>query len=203
MIDVDWSKAPEGADEIVCSGSELRWANKSMTYFVDGEGESYWIKRPAIGWQTIATRPEPRKTVKDAVEFYGGELPQKTNPNSDTVIYDGFRFFYVTRAFAKVCPGVEIVCTRKEFEAEVARREDVEWTHINQDGIKLKLLVDGPDEAGEIPVLCEDGYYRLPDMDDLKLIPAKPTITKAEAWDIIADITIGGRSLQEEYEIID
>lgn len=56
--------------------------------------------------------------------------------------------------------------------------QEGEWTHTI-DGLKVRFLVDGPDEAGEVPVVAEDGYYRIFDVDQLK--PIKPTISESDA----------------------
>ena len=62
--------------------------------------------------------------------------------------------------------------------------EGEKWTHTI-DGLKVRFLVDGPDEAGEVPVASDDGYYRIFDVDQLE--PIKPKLTKSQAWDKICE----------------
>lgn len=57
-----FENAPEYATEIVAWGNNLTWANETMMYSLLREG---WVERDS-GWNTIATRPQPRKTVEDA-----------------------------------------------------------------------------------------------------------------------------------------
>ena len=72
MSDINWDLAPEGAVELrVCVPlGYMRWFN------VGGQtwSRSKWIE-PIGDYETIATRPQPRKTVEDAVADHDGKWP--------------------------------------------------------------------------------------------------------------------------------
>ena len=94
--------------------------------------------------------------------------------------------------------------TQKTVEDEV-EQDDEEWTHTI-DGLMVRFLVDGPDDAGEVPVVAVDGYYHLVDADQLK--PIKQKLTKSQAWDL-CQYYDGPKSmkaymydLHDEYDII-
>ena len=95
--------------------------------------------------------------------------------------------------------------TQTKTVADAVEQESEKWTHTIH-GLKVRFLVDGPDEAGEVPVVGDDGYYHLFDADQLK--PIKPKLTKAQAWDLCQDYD-GPKSmkaymydLHDEYDII-
>lgn len=194
MSDVNWDLAPEGATELRLHGDDIAFVNEKDEAWCPVDKR--WVMKAGL-WQTIATRPQPRKTVEDAVEAFPDGIP---NSYLDFA-YIGFN--EITKSFVfGTCnqwdSHEQFVCTREQFEACVAKRarSEPEWTHLTASGYECKIIQDTPDENGFIVVLDNIGTYRLHDYDSLK--PIKPTITKAEAWDMVTtadaeqSISVGG-----------
>lgn len=153
-----------------------------------------------------------QKTVADAVEYYNSNFPEghgilgiAYSNNKITPYYSGSPI-----ADGTCSPESYIICTREQFEAYVKEQEskitmdDInehistgeqegeKWTHVLW-GDKAYIKISEPDCDGYLLVITEGNGYNLAKMEDLK--PIKPTISKAEAWDILNKID--GR---EEFE---
>tara|TARA_S200002703_G_scaffold159045_1_gene171244 strand:+ start:1803 stop:2402 length:600 start_codon:yes stop_codon:yes gene_type:complete len=180
MSNIDWSKAPTSADRIVENpmDSSLHWGNGKKV-LIHGN----W-KSNAWGYHAVATHPttppeEQRKTVEDAVAAYPGGWPEEPDFvclwNSKD---ERFEFWL------KGCHPVGWcyqVCTREEFEACVAAKSKPEWTHTYH-GDKCSVLLDEPDCDGWVVIAIDGTGYHTCLPKHLK--PIKPTITKAEAWEL-------------------
>lgn len=200
MTDIDWSKAPEGAVK------QVKRKRSPIFHWVNEEGKLWsnnlnkWSIDPSPEfYETIATRPEPRKTVADAVEYYDGVWP-----SCDTICmrynYREDWFFSTHRPDNEVIWASSYqVCTRQEFEQEVARREGEKWTHKFGSG-KCYIKESEPDFEGYVVLVSERYGYILARLDELK--PIKPTITKAEAWDK-AVLTGNMSHITDNYEVKD
>lgn len=175
MNEIDWSKAPEGADSLkINNAGVIRFFNGNLKYDPErgyNDGFNNYSE-----WKTIATRPTERKTVKDAVKTV------LTGFNGDCLYYSPSRVTWYGTSEGK--PGdAYAVCTRVEFEAEVERQ---------------KAYADG------VPVQIKNGdaVYNLSNTSDNKLVyvKQKPTITKAQAWDL-ALRGYSAPSLADKYDI--
>lgn len=112
--------APEGATAIGQRGNDLAFTNGDSDVYLDG----HW--GISIGWQTIATRPQPeQKTVEDAVEHYGESFiaGEWTHIRSDET---GKMFFATGEVDSENWRDSYLVCTREEFEACVAAKTESE-----------------------------------------------------------------------------
>lgn len=182
-------------------------AKSAVEYFAD------WLRADysyIANLDDFYSRLPQTKTVADAVEWHKskGWGVIWANEDKDCITYGQLGFAFADSKNLQL--GRKLVCTHAEFEAYVkeqekphfkATRENLEkiardaqgdfvevgqesekWTHTI-DGLKVRFLVDGPDEAGEVPVVADDGYYRIFDVDQLE--PIKPTISTNE-YDILA-----------------
>lgn len=212
-IDLNWSKAPEGADSIKMSlhdKGNLQWFRGLDVYIGNGK----YAITVTSKWQTIATRePEQRKTVEDAVKAYGGKFP------SDIAVGigytpDGFTLYYQNPSLTKGADSLSsyVICTKKEFEDFVATREPedrvelIEWTHTYGPAHSKKCKVLAVDGA-HCWLLTESGSKFTALTSSLK--PIKPKITKAQAWDKISNLAADEfevnskiMELQEKYNIV-
>lgn len=150
---------------------------------------------------------ETKKTVADAVEWAKGKwIPS----NCDAIAYNpesGKLHYY------KYSEGINDkwfhCCFREEFEAYVKEQEGEKWTHTYSEyGVRKDcvLVCDKSDINGQVLVLNRYGEYVLTGTAELK--PIKPTISKAEAWDLCQDYE-GSQGmvkymldLHDNYEII-
>lgn len=141
----------------------------------------------------------PRKTVSDAVDYYDGVWPDfkynyirasmengaligAWNPDS----WDGWENTYQ-------------VCTRKEFEAEVERRNGEEWTH--KDGVSECNVI--ATHGGLSWVKYKTGENYVVRNDCLKR--RKPCISKAEAWDKLMEKSMNSsevNTIKRDYDIV-
>lgn len=209
MIDVNWDLAPDGAVELKYSKSDCSasWFNNKDEHWF----EDCWMNVTLPDdWQTIATRPT-QKTVADAVEYYNCEFPEGQailgiaySNNKITPYYAGSPIAYGTNS-----PESYIICTRDEFEAYVkeqeSKQEGEKWTHTWGEG-KCRIIAtdETKDEAWvKFELTGNNGIVVL---SGLK--PIKPTISKAEAWDLCQDYD-GSQGmvkymleLHEQYDII-
>lgn len=165
--------APEGATELVIvSGEGIAWAINAGIWSYDRDGWEHRSDR----WQTIATRPQPRKTVEDAVEYFK-EWPGGLD---SVCIWDdslGDYLFWV-EYYTPVSDCYE-VCNYEQFEACVAAKakSKPEWEYIDAFGNPCSLLIDAPDSMGNVVILRQDGWYSPVARSSLK--PIKPTISRA------------------------
>ena len=129
----------------------------------------------------LVREPEQRKTVKDAVKYYNGVWP---DCGKDEIWHCDILGHGVSHDYK--------VCNREEFEAEVKRQEgesaivfgfgaNVPLSFVAQDGTKYELNDYSGDRAE---------YYKV-----------KPTITKAQAWDIAKRDAVLPSSVEEDYEV--
>ncbi|QGZ13134.1 hypothetical protein [Alteromonas phage XX1924] len=147
-----------------------------------------------------------QKTVEDAVEWAKGKLPKNSEWTHIRACKRLGAFFFADgNPDGNKWDSSDFICTREQFEAYVKEQDDEKWTHTI-DGLRVRFLVDGPDDAGEVPVVGDDGYYHLFDADQLK--PIKPKLSKSEAWDLCQDYD-GHKNmkaymydLHDEYDII-
>lgn len=154
-------------------------------------------------------KSQPRKTVNDAVEFYKGVWPI-TSPK--VLSWHDIKDYW---SWGFPSDDEYQVCTREEFEAEVARRQDAsEWTHeyLTPENPKewelCRLLSNTKDMNGYYAVLDSRGFYVF--AEEVRLRGYKPPITK-EAVDIILDyeLTRNGdvvvvkadKFIKENYEV--
>lgn len=95
--------------------------------------------------------------------------------------------------------------TQTKTVADAVEQEGEKWTHVYCSE-KCKVVGE-PDSFGRVVILTESDAYFLDKPENLK--PIKPTLTKAEAWDRMADsdtsiITFHDKyeELKEQYDII-
>lgn len=144
---------------------------------------------------------QPHKTVKDAVVYYDEVWP---NSAGEVMVYDPVcdQFYLFVTGWTGAEEWYE-VCTREEFEAEVERRKGDEWTHVDQNNHKCKIIHTDVNlswvqySAGNHCVVVTDYLEK-----------RKTTITKAEAFDKLCSLTYRGievgeaiDKIHEEYEI--
>lgn len=133
---------------------------------------------------------KPRKTVSDAVDYFDGVWP---DGNSAVCVTTGPKwsggneyagtFDVAGEDFNEVYEIGDdswvLVCTREEFEAEVARRKGEEWTHVRRSGQPCKVLYEDEDvqlvrsPGGTCAIYIRENYAT----------KRKQPISKAEAWD--------------------
>ena len=141
-------------------------AKAAVKEFASYIGNSNSVYRFIRGKEKLSTEPE-RKTVHDALEVFtkwpfDTDRPMCYSPNTGAWFNGG-----------TVISGECQVCTREEFEKARGEkmRQKVEWSrHAN-------VPVSFTDVNGDI--------YELNDCcgDRAEYYKAKPTITKAQAWD--------------------
>ena len=195
MSDINWDLAPEGAVELrVCVPlGYMRWFN------VGGQtwSRSKWIE-PIGDYETIATRPQPRKTVEDAVADHDGKWPSS---HGDKLYFHQSTGKYTnTSRTLGESQGYHFVCTREQFEACVAAKKaksEPEWTHIHGGGKKCRVLaVDG----AESWVLDENGNKVTEFTNSLR--PIKPTITEYKALDLMKTMCpYEWAAIERKYEV--
>ena len=181
-----FENAPECATEIVAWGNNLTWANKTKMYSLVRE---YWVERES-GWATIATRPEPRKTVEDAVEWnkLSGHDVTWAHEECDIITFDPSCDISYSKTEYDKSEGEYVICTREEFEACVAAKSEPEWTHgippneiyckVNHGGEFVNCYLIGRDDMGAFVYRIDGQYYST--MSESKFKPIKPTITEKE-----------------------
>lgn len=165
MREIDWSKAPEGAVALKSDvNNNVWWTDDKNTPWV---GNGWAGSSHHSSWKTIATRPTERKTVKDAVKTV------LTGFNGDCLYYSPSRSTWYGSSEGR--PGdAYAVCTRAEFEAEVERQKEQEWTHTWGSG-KCKIIAtdESKDEAWvKFESTSNNGV-----VVSSRLKPIKPTIT--------------------------
>ena len=96
MSDLDklFEHAPEGATELRehKKFSYLRWFNASGFAW---DGFKWFYSEIECEYKTIATRPQPRKTVEDAVEMFPNGWPESLAAGgcADVLVFDPERMF--------------------------------------------------------------------------------------------------------------
>lgn len=169
---------------------------------------------------------QPRKTVEDVVEHYNVVWPG----DSDFVCLWDTRnecFVFWLDTYEPVSGFYEI-CTKEQFEACVAAKREItmndinesiktgeddcppltqslldeaeiepKWTHIGMRNQKCVILAQIASKAW---IKYDDGRECVKPIADLK--PIKPTITKAEAWDMICQ-GLGEDEIRDTYTITD
>lgn len=174
------------------------------------------------GWYSIPYDTEVEVPYEDELllcakkDFYDfGEKYTKGNFYRGAVDFESEYFYQVcTREqFEAYLAGVEPVgvdidkdALKAQYKSAVKGQEDEKWTHKTNAGELCKIHVKEPDVNGVIIVINERGEYLRHNSDSLK--PIKPTITKADAWDLCQDYE-GSQGmvkymldLHEQYEII-
>ena len=182
MSDINWDLAPERTVGIQEDHSK-------NLYWVRGDGR-FWDNgwQPSLhdGWQTIAIRPQPRKTVEDAVEAFpegfSHTYKEDGRDECDWVAYcikdtgegqtKGQYTDIVKKRYNK--EYFQLVCPLSEFEACVAAKSEPKWTHTCH-GDKCRLLDPDKDCDGCYAIKTEYGAFELEKGCNLK--PIKPTIT--------------------------
>lgn len=195
MSDLDklFENAPEGAVAI-------KRTKQGKMFFINKDGDYYhggWKPEFCDKWKTIATRPQseqPRKTVEDAVEWNNGKW---INDVFTHIKCRNNMLFYASDDYLELDGCSYLVCTREQFKACVATKDksEPEWTHQTSLG-KCRVLIDTPDQHGYVVIEHEEDGYSLVPPRALKHI--KPTITPAEAWDMMSDYC-GALSLEEFF----
>lgn len=177
---IDWKLAPERADRVV-----VRFYN----------GDEMSCKK-------VITRPTQTKTVADAVRAHGNKWPfslgielmgYSPKHNHYFAFGDGYNFTY----------GEYQICTRAEFEAYVKEQEGEKWTHETAESEYCRILIDKPDQFGNVVILKEEWGYSDYPLSSLK--PIKPTISKAEAWDKLMQNQTNSaevNTIKQQYDII-
>lgn len=195
---INWDLAPEGTVQIQKDHDEaLYWVNGRGDYWDIG-----WRTSWRDGWQTIATRPQTeRKTVEDAVEYYGGQFPDAYDI-AIGIAYSNNRItpFYKGSPISKGMnsPDSYIICTREEFEACVAAKSEPEWTHLH--GPNPCKVIKGPNAYDQHVIEYKrEGDWLVVMGETLK--PIKPTITKSEAWDRIQVEGLTPQEVNERFTV--
>jgi len=114
---------------------------------------------------------QPRKTVSDAVDYYDGFWPHEIRNVLSWCSKERLWFFGMP------INGQYKVCTREEFEAEVERRKGEEWTHVDLEGDKCKVIHTHDDYVW---VQYDSGKHSV--YKSKFISKRKPSISKAEAW---------------------
>jgi hypothetical protein len=163
--------APSGATELRQKGSSfIRWFNDKGERYIN---KGWWTIADGDGWKTIATRPQPRKTVEDAVEWHKNEY--------GTTAWKGGKWrtiwFSVEDEFRwGNTVDCDTVCTREEFEACVTAKSEPEWTHVGMRGQKCVILAQIANKAW---IKYDDGRECVKPIEDLE--PLKPTMSQSES----------------------
>lgn len=162
--------APEGATELgkIDRSGFLAWFNSDGDIWI-----GYWKER-SFPHEVVATRPQPRKTVEDAVEYFK-EWPGRLD---SVCIWDdslGDYLFWV-EYYTPVSDCYE-VCNYEQFEAcvDAKAKSEPEWTHTYFN-IRCRIADLHPDEFGTVVIIKEEGDYSLAHPSKLK--PIKPTISR-------------------------
>jgi transcription antitermination factor NusG len=123
---------------------------------------------------------EQNKTVADAWEWH-----KKTYGTTDwRGIPDALTFEMGKWFFCYTAGQKGVVCTRKQFETYGREQEGEKWTHTTSLG-KCRVLIDTPDKQGYVVVELDNNAYAIVPPRCIK--PIKPTLTKAQAWDMVQD----------------
>lgn len=88
--------------------------------------------------------------------------------------------------------------------ADAVEQEGEKWTHKTAESEYCRILIDKPDQFGNVVILKEEWGYSDYPLSSLK--PIKPTISKAEAWDKVAsedlELSVSVSAIKEQYDII-
>ena len=186
--------------------SEINWndnAKAAVREFAEYVGQTKHCERYL---ERIV--PKQPKTVADAVEYYGKTFMtgQLTRIRCGK---DGKMFFASCETDSDNWQDSYLVCTHEQFEAYVKEQGGEKWTHTYSDyGVRKDciLVCDKPDIHGQVLVLNRYDEYVLTGTAEPK--PIKPKLTKAEAWDRLANTDILSNlgdefvRLSREYDII-
>lgn len=193
MSEINWSLAPEGAEEMVQYNEKLTWRKGIKIWcFVQSKWCDY-----VSGWKIIATRQQ-QKTVADAYEWAKGKWMEGKLAICEL---DGELYFSDNNLRMRnlVCTYEQFESYAKEQEAEITmddinkhidtgEQECEKWTHEfdNCKPRQLRIVCSEPDCNGEIVVLVDgphgDLYCKvLPS----KIKPIKPTLTKEQELAVI------------------
>ena len=178
---IDWKKYPE------ISSVEI--------FYYDENGDE-------IDSEIVCIPTEQTKTVADAVEWHKskGWGVIWASEERDCITYGIMGFAFANSN--SVSESRYIICTRAEFEAYVKEQEGEKWTHTHLGEKCYVVHIDGCAAW----VVVQNAGGKIVTTHGLK--PIKPTITKAEAWDLCQDYE-GSQGmvkymldLHEEYNII-
>lgn len=165
----------------------------------DGEGAT-----PSENWGfkfSLVSEPPQRKTVADAVEAFPDGWP-KSHEKYEFMIYNGRSFVFGSTDECDV--NEYLICTRQEFEDYVAKQNggdselppelfdgDIVVTELGESYVKLDDRWLNHDKtnvhlfAFEVKKVIRNGDYI---WEKKPSKPIKPTITKAEAWDMATEM---------------
>lgn len=220
MIDVNWDLAPEGAEELVQFESHVTWRKGIKIWCMVQEDWRDYVS----DFKTIATRPTQTKTVADAWEYYqeNGKICGYSFSQNKMLSFCKSNDTYCFVSEKSSAGSVETddwqpICTHEQFEAYVkeqeSKQEGEKWTHVVDDDEgqltkcrKHLKLCNGSDWV----YVCEKGEYFVPSkMGYCGVKPIKPTISKAEAWDLCQDYE-GSQGmvkymldLHDQYDIVE
>lgn len=143
------------------------------------------------------------KTVADAVAFC-----KKWNAKEFDYLFWHENIGFLYRNNREATLEYKFVCTRQQFEAyakeQEAKQECEKWTHTyNQGEMKCKIIQTKTDFNGCVVVLNDFEEYQLIEPEELK--PIKPTISKAEAWNILMARQTNSsevNTIKQQYDII-
>jgi hypothetical protein len=174
--------------------------HKSAAYaaitFFDEAGKSVGFKR--------LDRPTQPKTVADAVEAYPNGWPKHMD---DELWFSETENSYMRRIEVLPKHKAYFVCDYLQFEAYVKEQEGEKWTHVYNEHEVCRVLTEDPDRFGIIVIDTASNGYIVCEPNEIK--PIKPTLTKAQAWDMLKQTPDNIRSLDDalieitdKYDII-
>ena len=189
--------------------SEVNWndnakeAVEKFYEYLDEQGMHYANSSACIAdffeWLTSTQT----KTVADAVEWHkskGWGLSWASKAK-DCITHGKLGFAFADSRNIQL--DRKLVCTRAEFEAYVKEQEGEKWTHTYTDDtgtdIRCRLLA----EHGEWAWIEDAGTVDTISKSWLK--PIKPTLTKAEAWNMLMKRKTNSaevNTIKQQYDII-
>lgn len=189
MSEINWSLAPEGAEEMVQYNEKLTWRKGIKIWcFVQSKWCDY-----VSDWKIIATRQQ-QKTVADAYEWAKGKWMEGKLAICEL---DGELYFSDNNLRMR-----NLVCTYEQFESyakeQEAKQEGEKWTHETAESEYCIILIDKPDHFGNVVILKEEWGYADYPLSSLK--PIKPTMTK-EQHEFLCKFSVESNNLEVIAEV--
>lgn len=183
MIDVNWDDNAKAAVECFAG------------YVGEAGAAKIWLS---------GKRPTQTKTVADAVEAYPNGWPKHMD---DELWFSETENSYMRRIEVLPKHKAYFVCDYLQFEAYVKEQEGEKWTHVYNEHEVCRVLTEDPDRFGIIVIDTASNGYIVCEPNEIK--PIKPTLTKAQAWDMLKQTPDNIRSLDDalieitdKYDII-
>jgi len=180
---INWKLAPEGAIGVAQRGQQLAFVDNDRNIFLDGH------RGISMGWELVAKRPTFAESITKTPQL------EQTKTVADAVEKPRFK---ATRE------NLEKIAKDAQGDFVEVEQEGEKWTHDFY-GDKCKVLIDEPDSDGDIVILLGNGRYIPVGAEEIK--PIKPTLTKAQAWDMLdsedVELSVSVSAIKEQYEVIE